>query len=235
MLPYLIINGTSSRQITGLLIQSLPPITKPQIRTEKEEIDGRDGDIVTKLGYAAYDKTISIGLHGDYNVDDVISFFQTSGIIQFSNEIDKYYYFDTYDNIDFNRLIRFKTANVTLHVQPFKFSADETPIVRETESEENYITIRNIGNIYSRPTLKITGEGNIIITINDNQILSIDLPNTETTIIIKDMNAVNENGDYLNRLVTGNYDDAILKPGLNYLTVNGVVSKIEIEKYSRWI
>ena len=76
MIPYIIINGVSSKNINGLLIQSLPPISKPRIRTSIEEIDGRDGDVVTTLGYAAYDKAITIGLKGDYNVDDVIEFFK---------------------------------------------------------------------------------------------------------------------------------------------------------------
>ena len=57
---YIILNGQISTNITGLLIQSLPPISKPKIRTQIEEIDGRDGDIVTPLGYSAYDKEISI-------------------------------------------------------------------------------------------------------------------------------------------------------------------------------
>ena len=85
-MAYIIINGVSSKNINGLLIQNLPPISKPKIRTSAEEIDGRDGDVVTTLGYAAYDKTFSIGLRGDYNVDDVISFFNTSGRVIFSRK-----------------------------------------------------------------------------------------------------------------------------------------------------
>ena len=57
-MAYIIINGVSSKTIEGLLIQTLPPISKPKIRTSAEEIDGRDGDVVTTLGYAAYDKTL---------------------------------------------------------------------------------------------------------------------------------------------------------------------------------
>ena len=42
---YVILNGVKSTTIKGLLIQSLPPISKPLMRTSIEEIDGRDGDI----------------------------------------------------------------------------------------------------------------------------------------------------------------------------------------------
>jgi len=122
-MSYVILNGVKSTTIKGLLIQSLPPISKPLIRTSVEEIDGRDGDIVTKLGYSAYDKQMSIGLYGDYDVDQVIQFFDSEGTVIFSNEPDKFYNYEIINQIDFEKLIRFKTATVTFHVQPFKFSA----------------------------------------------------------------------------------------------------------------
>ena len=122
LVPYIILNGIKSNAINGLLIRSLPPITKPKIRTQIEEIDGRDGDIVTPLGYSAYDKSFDIGLYGEYDVDEVIAFFDSQGTVTFSNEDDKYYNYQIIDQIDFEKLLRFKTATVTMHVQPFKYS-----------------------------------------------------------------------------------------------------------------
>ena len=87
----LILNEINSNEIEGLLISELPPITKPKIRTQTEEINGRDGDIVTKLGYSAYDKTVDIGLYGDFDINQVIQFFNSDGKVTFSNEPDMYY------------------------------------------------------------------------------------------------------------------------------------------------
>jgi len=142
---YIILNGVKSTLIKGLLIQSLPPITKPLMRTKTETIDGRDGDIVTKLGYSAYDKAISIGLFGDYDVDEVISFFTTEGKVIFSNEPDKFYQFELIEQIDFEKLIRFKTATVKFHCQPFKYSAvdDEFVVQKNTIHARPYSTAKN--------------------------------------------------------------------------------------------
>ena len=107
---YIILNGVNSNTITGLIISSLPPITKPLMRTNIETIDGKDGDIITKLGYSAYDKEITIGLSYNYNVDDVIKYFNSEGTVIFSNEPTKYYKYTILDQIDFEKLIRFKTA-----------------------------------------------------------------------------------------------------------------------------
>ena len=123
MISHIELNGEKSTNVKGLIIQSLPPITKPKMRTSREEIDGRDGDIVTKLGYAAYDKEVSIGLHGDFDIDDAIAFFDSEGEVVFGNEPDKYYRYSILEQIDFARLIRFRTAKVKMHMQPFKYDA----------------------------------------------------------------------------------------------------------------
>ena len=130
---YIELNGVRSNSITGLLVQSLPPISKPLIRTEIEEIDGRDGDIVTKLGYSAYDKEIEIGLRGNFDINEVIAFFDSEGVVTFSNEPDKFYHYQIIEQIDFEKLVRFRTAKVTFHVQPFKYPISETPVTEDAE------------------------------------------------------------------------------------------------------
>lgn len=234
MRDYIILNGVSSQTISGLLIQNLPPISKPRIRTQIEEIDGRDGDIVTTLGYGAYDKDFTIGLYGSYDVDEIISYFNSEGTVTFSNEDDKYYNYQIVEQIDFEKLIRYKTATVKMHVQPFKYSAEDNQKVF-TIDDETSIDIRNSGNIYSRPVLTITGTGDIDISLNGNQIFSIDMGDyTSITIDTNNMNAYN-GSTLLNRNVTGNYDNFKLNVGKNTISWSGTITQIEIDNYSRWI
>lgn len=237
--PYIILNNVSSRTIQGLLISELPPISKPKQRTRTETIDGRDGDIVTPLGFSAYTKKLKIGLTYDYDIDDIIEFFNTSGKVIFSNEPEKYYKYAIYDQIDFERLIRFKKASVNFHVQPFKYSDIEAAktFTFKASDTAGSLTIRNNGNYFSRPNLTIRGSGDINLFINGYQILSLSL-NTNQTIIIdaETMNATSSDGEtLLNRLVTGNYDNIKLKVGSNTISFTGTIASITVDNYSRWI
>lgn len=235
--PYLIINGISSQSIQGLLITELAPISKPQQRTQVEVIDGRDGDIVTPLGFAAYDKPVKIGLTYNYNIDDIIDFFNTEGEVIFSNEPDKYYRFAIYEQIDFEKLIRFKTAEITFHVQPFKFSTIEKPQTFTVSSSPVSLNVYNAGNIYSKPIINLTATGDVALSLNGSEILNIEFGDTAQTIIIdcEELNAYDEQNILLNRLVAGNYDNIKLKKGSNEIGLTGNVSSLIINKYSRWI
>lgn len=234
---YVELNGISSNTITGLLIQELPPVSKPKIRTSVDEIDGRDGDIITVLGYSAYDKEMKIGLYGNFNIDDVIAFFNSSGIVTFSNEPDKYYNYEVLEQIDFERLVRFRQAIVKFHVQPFKYSNVET-LKSFTITNETSVQIRNNGNTYSKPLITITGTGTINLSLNNEQLFVINLGNTSTTIAIDTnlMEAYNpESQALMNRLVTGNFDNFFLNVGSNTISWSGSITKITFSNFTRWI
>jgi predicted phage tail component-like protein len=231
---FITLNGIRSDSVKGLLISELPPVVKPQQRTEIEEIDGRDGDIVTKLGYSAYDRTMLIGLHGDFDIDDVIRFFDSEGDAIFSNEPDKLYKYQILDDIEFERLIRFRKAKVSFHVQPFKYSAVERIKTINAETEDSF-RVLNSGNTVARPRITITGSGTINLSLNNHQMFVINLGNEGyITIDTEEMNAYK--GSVLkNRLVTGNYDNFALTLGMNVISWTGDVDAVSIEKYSRWI
>lgn len=234
-MDYIIINGKKSTTLNGLIITSLPPITKPRIRANLEEIAGVDGDTVNKLGYSAYDKQIGIGLSYDYNVDDIIEYFNTSGKIVFSNEPDKYYNFVTLNQIDFEKLIRFKTAKVTIHVQPFKYSNVESTKTYNFTTNNQSLTVRNNGNIYSKPIIKLYGSGTINLSINGTDVLTIAL-NESIVLDTQSQNAYDpETNDYLNRSIIGDLTSLYLQVGVNTLSWIGNVTKVEIDYCSRWI
>ena len=237
---YVILNGNKSTAVQGLLIQELPPVSKPQMRSSIETIDGRDGDLITRLGYAAYDKILTIGLKKDADINDVISYFvnNNEGAVTFSNEPDFYYRYSILEAIDFERLIRFRQAKVTMHIQPFKFSLNEGNTEFLLPADKNLLVI-NSGNIYSKPIISIKGFGDVNVSLNGTQIFTIQFSTTAAETITIDTEAMEAYDDrkLRNRDVTGDYNKFHLQIGRNAIKFSGtgVVSEVLIEKYSRWI
>lgn len=253
MRNYVTINGVSSLTINGLYVKDLPPITKPLMRYTKEEIDGRDGDLITRLGYSAYDKEITIGLAGDYDINEVISFFnptptneapyveQPKVTFTFSNEPDKVYWGEILEQIDYNSLLKFKTATVKIHVQPFKYSLTQAS-TGAIGSNSVTKTFTNDGNIYSKPMIRILGKGTTTVSLNGTQIFSIEMGEEANFINIytNEMEAffnpssnVYENA---NRQVTGDYSQFKVPAGSNTIAVTSTGAiQLTIYNYSRWI
>ena len=231
---YITLNGKRSLLIKGLLISELPPITKPLVRTKIEEVDGRDGDIVTKLGYAAYDKKMSIGLFGDFNIDDIIQYFDSEGEVIFSNEPDKFYRYKILNQIDFERLIRFRTATVVFHVQPFKFSAVDDVLTYDDLSGSTSISGKNNGNVISRPEITVYGSGSVNFTINNNSLALAISTDGYITLNGETLNAY-KGSTLKNRSVTGNMKNVFLPVGSWSISWTGTVTKIVVKNGSRWI
>lgn len=236
MINYVVINGKSTKELRGIMVNELPPITKPQMRTQVEQIDGRDGDIITKLGYSAYDKTITIGLFGEgYDVNEIIAFFTSEGTIIFSNEEDKYYNFTMVSQIDIESLLKFKSASITFHCQPFKYSSIRFEEVFPTIN--NSFKVLNIGNIYSKPIYEITGTGTINLSIDGTQRVVINLGESSKTITIdtEQLDAYDSNNLLVNRDIQGDYTNLYLNQGYSTISWSGTITQFKMKKVSRWL
>lgn len=233
MKNYLIWNGNDSRDIDGLLVCNLPPITKAKIRTKITSIDGRDGSIVDYLGYESYNKKISIGITNTNDIDKIIKYFTGSGNVIFSNEPDKYYKAQIIDDIDYERLLRYKVATITFYVQPYKYKVHESKFTLNITDETQYM-VTNVGLEESKPIITLYGTGNIVFTINGMDVFTLDFNEDDEFIVIdsEEQEAYQE-GILKNRQMSGDFP--ILKPGINTITWTGNLTKIIVDPKSRWL
>lgn len=230
---YIVWNGKDSRNIKGLLISELPPITKPKMRTKEIVVEGVDGSIIEELGYESYDKTISIGLKIGADVDEVIEYFTGSGEIIFSNEPNKYYRANIIKAIDYARLLKYRVAKVTFRVQPFKYDIADTEIFSNTNS--NKMSVTNLGNYTAKPLITIRGSGIVELSVNDNSYVCVyTFPENENAVILdsEKQDAYLDN-QLKNSKMSGDFP--VLKKGDNEITWVGNVERISVKRYSRWL
>ena len=230
---YFIFKNIDSRDVKGFIVSELPPITKPKMRVRIDTIDGKDGAETVNLGFEAYTKTVKIGLVKGYTIDNIIAWLQGDGTIQFSNEADKYYKVKIIDQIDYERLLRFRTADVKFYTQPFKYSSTErTKIVDVTGL--NTAEVRNAGNYFSKPIITFTGTGTVNVSVNGVQKCVLNLGATSDSITLDADKQEAYQGEILkNRQMDGEF--ITLEVGKNTITWTGDLTKIEITNYSRWL
>ena len=223
--------GKSSLSYNGLIILSLPPISSPPINTRETVVEGKDGSIIELLGYKAYDKSIKIGLKGDAvsNINDIIEYFSGSGELVMSNEPDKVYQATIISQIDFDKLLRFRTAEVKFRVQPFKLLDGESEV-----SVASGDAVINSGNVESKPLITIEGSGIVEVAVNGVNQFSYEFPADDSKVVID----CEKEDAYLdtalkNRYMTGEFPK--LKAGSNTITFSGSVTSFKIVRKSRWI
>lgn len=158
------INWKNSADVSGLLITKLPPITRPKMRTQSDTIDGRDGDVVVRLGYEAYDKEVEFALYGEYYPNDIIAYLTPSdgGYIIFSDEPDCVYEFQMYDEVGLERLLRFRRGKVKFHVQPYKYRVREIDVL-QSDGNGGYQTDVNTGTQDYDASLAVTENDSALI------------------------------------------------------------------------
>jgi predicted phage tail component-like protein len=243
---FLIWKGINSNIIEGLVIQELPPITKPQIRTQITEIDGKDGDFVDELGLQSHDKSVKIGLHGDYDINQIAKFFTGSGQIIFSSEPDKYYNAAIYEQIDFERLTTFREATVKFHCQPYKYLLNEPVIdvtIDEKTDEQNErqtnnqtsVSVTNQGLENSKPTITLYGSDIVEISVNGYAQFQYDFGTDDHVTVDSGLQDayLDTPLNLKNRQMTGQFP--ILNPGSNIVSWTGSLTEIKVKPNSRWL
>ena len=232
MRDYIIFKNIKSDSIQGLMICELPPITKPEMKVSITEIDGRDGDIVEELGYTSYEKKLQIGLTRNFDINEVIKYFTGSGDLILSNEPDKFYKASIYSRIDYEKLLRFKTAEIEFHVQPFKYKVNE-PIIDTAITTETSVIVNNIGLEKSKPIITIFGSGNVGISVNGIQLFTYNFDESEQVVIDSEQQEAYLGDVLKNRNMLGEFP--ILESGENIITWTGDLIRIIIQPKSRWL
>ena len=210
-----------------IIVNSLPPITKPPKKIEVIEIDGLNGDITVDNGYAAYDKDIQITFKKRPDYDELIRWLTGAGKLILSNEPEKYYDAAIWSGVDISRDKALYKARITFHVQPYKHLISE-----KKATGTNTVTVVNQGFDDSLPVIKITGSGEVEVKIDNVTICKVNIDD-EYIILDSEKQEAYKEATLKNRQMSGEF--VKLPRGKTTITTTGTVTAIEVEPRSRWV
>lgn len=226
---YFKINGTSCVTV-GLYCDTPPvPAMAEQRYTDyqvgADEDSSIPDDSFKDVSYTLKAYTFSDGT--DFNNNEIYKFLANASTL----EISRYegFYFKVKKVSAITPTIKADGRRIDYQIKltlaPFKYSLDNETITLTSGN-----TITNNGSRYSKPTLYITGTGNVEISCNGDKMQLFNLDGSE--IVVDSARMITFKGDKLiNSQVDGLYP--MLSSGNNKISWTGTAS-IKLKKNERW-
>ena len=179
-LNYFIYNGIDSRTM-GVYVGCLDELVFPQLRGDLIEIPGRDGFILDSDGaYDSYSREIECVFEENADIPRIAKWLQGMGELILSTDLTKKYEVRIQNNISLTSVaIYYRNFILDLEFQPWAESVQEYTIQIESDSMGFDIG----GTLEVRPTIEVTGTGDITLMINDKELHLYDLPESTTIVI----------------------------------------------------
>ena len=235
-LPYFVFKDKRSLDY-GLVISN-KTVYKSAVRdVNVTSVPGRDGDLIIDNGRY---KNVSIGY--DLQLISGMTPWSIPELAQILKDwlLPEPGYFKLWDTYDprYYRMAAFVDAvdveqqlkevgslSLKVNCKPFRYSSDGQQTITLTAAGDLYN-----GEAYpSKPYIKVTGSGNITLTVNDTD-YTLSAVSSSIELDSEMMNAFSGTTN-LNASFSG-MDFPIFKPGINTISWTGTVSKVEI--IPRW-
>lgn len=224
---YCIINGKSSDTV-GIYVDTpaVPPMARQRYTTYQTGADEDSTSPDNTFENISYTLTFYTLDRENFDNSDIYAFFANAETLQISRLPDYYFkvrekYIDTPENVYKGLKIRY-TANFVL--APFKYFTDNPEIIVTNDS-----TVTNRGTRYSRPVFRISGSGDIKLTINDE---TFEVKGVSDSVTIDSQRYITYSGnDLFHNRTNGKYP--FLAVGDNIVSWEGNVSSVKVIRNER--
>lgn len=221
-MPFFIFNNINS-QDRGIIVNKLPPISKPEKSFEEIDVPGRNGTLyIDNECYKSFTYEITCTLMPDSNIRDIAKWLNGTGKLIISTETDKFYNVIIKNQIDFEQTYRVCNEFVVIFdVEPIAHSIKEKEL---TFTKETQFIIKE-STYKIKPYLRVNGSGIITLTVNNKSIVLKDIQ--EYIELDCELEEAYKNNLNCNSKVECE-DFPVLIPGTNNISWTGNVSNIQI-------
>ena len=226
-----IINNQNTKNL-GFALVGRPSIASADKKYETIEIEGRDGALTKFIGYQDLKFTLKFNILFQNDIKqklrEIKGLLSVAKTLSFDDSPNFFYKIKRAQISDTETIIKQSGVfSVEFHAEPFEL---ESSSVLEYENPSNLI-IRNNTSYFSQPVLKIFGQGNIKLFVNDEL---VEVKNINEGITIdSEMQEAYYNNDNMNHQMLGDFPIFVI--GENKIRTEGNIDKIEILPQWRWL
>ena len=226
-----IINNQNTKNL-GFALVGRPSIASADKKYETIEIEGRDGALTKFIGYQDLKFTLKFNILFQDDIKqklrEIKGLLSVTKTLAFDDSPNFFYKIKRAQISDVETIIKSSGVfGVEFHAEPFEF---ESSSVLEYENPSNLI-IRNNTSYFSQPIIKIHGQDNIKLFVNDEL---VEVKNINEGITIdSEMQEAYYNNDNMNHQMLGDFPIFVI--GENKIRTEGNIDKIEILPQWRWL
>lgn len=238
-MEYFIFKGIDSR--TMGIVENMPSFIRAEMDVNIITIPGNNGVRLIENTFKPYTDYFDFIIRDVSKIDDVIEWLNGKGDLIVSDELNKVRKVAMYSEQKYIRKTKIaKSARINFIVyDPFKYSIAESDITITSPGN-----IENDGTVYSEPLIKVTGTGEVTLTINgfdytynfDTPFVYLDSSNREAYA-----SAIDIEGTRKTRRLTSEFNRKyqtywpILEVGTNVISWTGNITELVITKRSRYL
>ena len=226
-----IINNQNTKNL-GFALVGRPSIPSADKKYETIEVEGRDGVLTKFIGYQDLKFSLKFNILFQSDIKqklrEIKGLLSVAKTLAFDDSPNFFYKIKRCQISDTETIIKQSGVfSVEFIADPFEF---ESSSVLEYENPSNLL-IRNNTTYFSQPVLKIFGQGNIKLFVNDEL---VEVKNINEGITIdSEMQEAYYNNDNLNHQMLGSFP--VFEIGENKIRTEGNIDKIEILPQWRWL
>ena len=197
---------------------------------EETTVAGRNGSFYRENGYEDVPMSVEFNFLNKDGIKQqlrkVKAWLMNKSTISFSDDPNFFRKIKTLEISDTeNDIVAYSKFSVSFVLDPFEYEI--TDIVNLTTTA----VLNNTGTIESEPLIKIYGTGNINVMVN-SEIFTVNSM-TDYVTIDCELQEAHRNGISKNNMMVGEFP--IFIPGVNNISFNGAITKIEIEPRWRYL
>lgn len=218
--------GKSSREF-NIVIEEPENLLKKSLQSyEVISIEGRDDADYIPLGYKSVEVSLKLQLLDPKKLDDVYHWLQGEGLLEYKERVTKARFFSEMDPL---RASTIKIIDVSLIRSPFWRPKYDYFV-------ESFDNIANLGNVKSKPIIRLSRTNEDVIRIKVNDItFKYDFKGEESALIDCEEMSASFDGLSRNKRLEIGFQFPELYPGRNEVKVIDGDAKIEFKRKDVWL